>query len=83
MRRTLKERRLAAIKQKFVLFPRVCRLCNEEVTFEKMWSVYRWEINKTVHEWCYCKTCIKSAKEVLHQVDNDDYHFGIAFVDRF
>ena len=83
MKKTLEERRLNAIKLKFFFFSRECACCKCHVKLEKMWSVWRYGINKTWHQWFYCQDCMKSAEEVLHEIDTDSIPFGIAGVDSF
>ena len=48
-----------------------------------MWRVYRYGINETRHPWYYCKNCMRSAKEVLNEIDTDNIMFGIFGVDDF
>ena len=77
------EKRLKAIKLKFVLFPTKCACCGEEHKREKMWQLYRYGINATFHKWHYCQKCMHSAEDVLHEVDTDEFNFGIVGVDDF
>ena len=77
------QKRLKAIKLKYVLFPTKCKCCGEEYKREKMWQLYRYGINKTWNKWHYCQNCIHSAEEVLHEIDTDESIFGLAGIDDF
>ena len=77
------QKRLKAIKLKYVLFPTKCDCCGEEYKREKMWQLYRYGINKTWHKRHYCQNCMRSAKEVLHEIDTDESIFGLAGIDDF
>ena len=77
-----KQKRLNAIKLKYVIFPTECRICREEYVKEKMYSVNRWGINRTVSTWHYCQNCMHSKEEVLHSIDTDK-NFGIVSTDPF
>lgn len=77
------QKRLKAIKLKYVLFPTKCSCCKEEYKREKMWQLYRYGINKTWHKHYYCQNCMHSAKEVLHEIDTDESIFGLAGIDDF
>lgn len=77
------QKRLKAIKLKYVLFPTKCNCCGEEYKREKMWQLYRYGVNKTWHAWHYCQNCMHSAKEVLNEVDTDECCWGIAGIDSF
>lgn len=77
------QKRLNAIKLKYVLFPTKCNCCGEEYKKEKMWQLYRYGINKTWNKWNYCQNCMHSAKEVLDEVDTDECNFGLAGIDNF
>lgn len=81
MRRTVKEKRLRAIKSKFMILARQCECCKEEVSFETMWEVKRWGVNNRIYLWNYCKRCMHTAEDVLNQIDNDACPWGIAYVD--
>lgn len=81
MKRTLEERRLKAIKLRRVLFSKECDCCKSLVRGEKMWNVYTWGINKSVHKKFFCLDCMKSTHDVLEKVKSST--FGIAFVDEF
>ncbi len=78
-----KQKRLKAIKLRYVFFPTKCRCCGEEYKYEKMWQFDRYGVNKTIHRWHYCQNCMHSAEEVLNEIDTDASHFGIAWVDNF
>ena len=78
-----KQKRLKAIKLKYVLFPTKCECCGEEYKREKMWQLYRYGINETYHKWHYCQNCMHSAEEVLHEIDTDEFIFGLAGIDDF
>ena len=77
------KKRLKAIKLKFVFSPTQCERCGKECIGERMWQLYRYGINETVHKWHYCQECMHSAEAVLHEVDTDEFNFGIAGVDDF
>lgn len=77
------QKRLKAIKLKYVLFPTKCDYCEEKYKREKMWQLYRYGANKRWHEWHYCQRCMHSAEEVLNEVDTDESPFGIAGIDDF
>lgn len=81
MKKTLAERRIKAVKSKFVVFPVKCRCCKSSIKFEKVWRVQRWGVNKTVHNWFYCKDCKPTPEDVINEIDTDNCCFGIAFVD--
>ena len=81
MKTNRKTARLQAIKEKFVFFKRKCVCCEKISSFEKMWCVMRSGINHTTHEWCYCKECMPTAEDVLHEIDTDGCAFGIAGID--
>lgn len=75
------QKRLKAIKLKYVLFPTKCDCCGEEYKLEKMWQFDRWGINKSVRRWHFCQNCMHSAEEVLNEIDTDEYPFGLADID--
>jgi hypothetical protein len=81
MKIDIETKRLKAIRLKPVLFPKKCSCCGNYFQFEKMFHVQRSGINRTIHDWFYCKNCTPTAKDVLHQIDTDSCYFGIAFVD--
>ena len=81
MKTDLETRRLQHVKEKFVIFERKCACCGKFFRFEKMWCVLRGGINHTANEWCYCKECMPTAKDVLHEIDTDGCAFGIAGID--
>ena len=75
------EKRLKAIKLKFVFFSTTCDFCRKEFKREKMWRVYRYGINQTSYKWYYCQKCMPTAEDVLYEIDTDEFPFGIAGVD--
>ena len=77
------KKRLKAIKIRYRLFSTKCRCCGKKYKKEKMWSVKRWSVDKKVVEWNYCKNCMHSAEDVLHEIDTDGVPFGIAYIDDF
>lgn len=78
------EKRLKAIKTTYPLFlPKKCICCKNEYVREKMWKVFRWGVNKTAHEYDYCKNCMPDKESVLNRIDTDVCLFGIAGVDDF
>lgn len=77
------QKRLKAIKLKYVFRPRECRHCKEEYKRERMWQVYRFGPCKTWNKWYYCQRCMHSAKAVLREIDTDNYPWGIAGIDPF
>lgn len=83
MRITYEERRLRAIKLRYVFFAQRCECCKDQLSFEKMWSVDRWGPRETVERYYYCQNCIRTPKDVLNKIDTDDNQFGIAFVDEY
>ena len=78
-----KNKRLKAVKPRFMLLPTKCESCHQEIYFEKMWKVSRWGMNQAVCTWHYCKNCMHSAEEVLKEVDTDDCPWGLAYIDPF
>lgn len=83
MEKTFEERRLAAIKDRFYFSSKECACCKSKISLERVWSVWRYGINKSRHQWFYCKTCMPTAEDVLHEIDTDEIMFGIADVDDF
>ena len=78
------KKRLKAIKLKYVFFPTKCRCCKEEYKREKMWLVYRYGINKVTVKCRYCQNCLRSAKDVLNEIDRPTSPlFGIIGIDEF
>lgn len=77
------QKRLKAIKLKYVLFSTKCDCCGNEYKREKMWRFERYGINKTWHTWHYCQNCMHSAEDVLNEIDTDESPFGLAGVDDF
>ncbi len=77
------QKRLKAIKLKYVRSDTECDYCGEEFKREKMWRVNRYGVNRRIHTWHYCQNCMHSAKEVLNEIDTDACSFGIAYVDDF
>lgn len=75
------QKRLKAIKLKYVHFPKRCSCCGEEFKREKMWQVYRYGINEVWNKFYYCQNCMHSAKDVLNEIDTDALIWGIAGVD--
>lgn len=78
-----KQKRLKAIKLKYVLFPTKCRCCGEEYKREKMWQFYRYGVNNMRFEWHYCQNCMHSAEDVLNEIDTDESPYGLAGVDNY
>ena len=76
------QKRLNAIKLKYVFFPKKCMICREEYRKERMYRVDRWIVNQRVLECWYCQHCIHSKEELLNKIDTD-YGCGIAFVDEW
>lgn len=83
MRVNREQKRLKAIKLKYVLSPTECNCCGNEYKREKMWRLYRYGINKSYNKRYYCQNCMHSAKEVLNEVDTDECPFGLAGIDPF
>lgn len=81
MKKTMEQKRIKAVKSKLIIFPRECSCCQGTVSFEKMWHVKRWGVNKMVYDNYYCKECMPTAEDVVHSIDTDNCMFGIAFVD--
>ena len=81
MRVDIEKKRLKAIRLRFIFFERKCSSCGDIFKREKMWLVNRWGVNNTCHTWCYCTHCMKTVKDVLHEIDSDDCFFGIYGVD--
>ena len=75
------QKRLKAIKLKYVLFPTKCACCGKEYKREKMWQVYRYDMLGLDYKWHYCQNCMHSAEEVLYEIDTDEAPWGIANVD--
>ena len=48
-----------------------------------MYFVPCWGVNKKVWPYYYCQKCVKSKEDVLREIDDEEYGFGIAFVDDF
>ena len=74
------QKRLKAIKLKYVLFPKKCDCCGETYKREKMWQVYRYDM-LGASKWHYCQNCMHSAEEVLYEIDTDAVPEGISGVD--
>ena len=74
------QKRLKAIKLKYVLFPTKCNCCGEIYKREKMWQVYRYAMSG-MYKWHYCQNCMHSAEEVLYEIDTDAVPWGISGVD--
>ena len=78
------QKRLKAIKLKYVFSPTKCRCCKEEYKKEKMWMVHRYGANKVVVECRYCQNCMHSAEDVLNEIDTGKKPlFGIVGIDEF
>lgn len=77
------QKRLQAVKKRYVIFPKRCECCGDMISKEKMWKVDRWGVNKTIRTWHYCQECMPTPEDVLNEVDTDGSPFGIAFVDSF
>lgn len=77
------QKRLNAIKLKYVIFPTKCNCCGKEYVREKMWRVFRWGENMTSVKWNYCQRCMHSAEEVLNEIDTDEGLWEISHVDDF
>lgn len=77
------QKRLKAIKRKRVFFPTKCECCEEEYVGEKMWQFYRYGVNAIPYKWHFCQNCMKTAEDVLHEIDTDEVPFGLAGVDDF
>ena len=60
------QKRLNAIKLKYVFFPKKCMICREEYRKERMYRVDRWVVNQRVLECWYCQRCIHSKEELLN-----------------
>lgn len=75
------QKRLKAIKLKYVFFPKQCDHCGEVFKKEKMWKVNRYGINDSIHKYFYCQNCMHSAKDVLNEIRTDESIFGIVGVD--
>lgn len=83
MKIDLHQKRLNAIKLRYYFFPRQCCSCRKEYAREKMYFVPCWGVNKKVWPYYYCQKCVKSKEDVLREIDDEEYGFGIAFVDDF
>ena len=84
MKVDMKQKRLKAIKLKYVFFPKKCRCCGEEYKREKMWQLYRYGINKIWGKCHYCQNCMHSAEDVLNEIDTGkSVLFGLAGIDDF
>ena len=46
-----------------------------------MWVVDRWAVNSEIVTWYFCKECFPTKEDVLNEIDTDECHFGIAYVD--
>ncbi len=75
------QKRLKAIKEKYVFFPKKCNCCGENYTREKMWKVKRYGILNYIDTYYYCKKCMPSAQDVLTEIDTDAILYGISGVD--
>lgn len=75
------QKRLKAIKLKYVLFPTKCNCCGEVYKREKMWQVYCYAAMTGMYKWHYCQNCMHSAEEVLYEIDTDAVPWGISGVD--
>jgi hypothetical protein len=78
------QRRLKGIKVKYpYFFARQCECCGNFFVKENIFMVQRWGVNKTIHNWYYCRNCMQTKEDVLHEIDVDECNFGIAFIDDF
>lgn len=75
------QKRLNAIKLKYVLFPTECACCGNEYKREKMWQVNRYSSLQQSYKLHYCQNCMHSAEKVLYEVDTDEAPGGIVGVD--
>lgn len=83
MKISKEQKRLKAIKLKYVIFPTKCECCGEDYKREKMWQFWRYGVNQTWNKWHYCRNCMPSAEAVLHEIDTDEIVFGLAGIDDF
>lgn len=65
------QKRLKAIKRKYILFPTRCDCCKEEYKMEYMWQFYRYGVNNSRIRVNYCQHCMPSAEDVLHEIDTN------------
>lgn len=79
----IEQKRLKAIRRRFIFFEKKCDACRRHFRLERMWVVERWGVNKTCHPWYYCTRCMSTAQAVLDEIDTDECYFGIYGVDEF
>ena len=80
------QKRLNAIKLKFIFLPTKCDYCGKKYKFEKMWTFYRdvpMGIGAEIKPWHSCRNCMHSREEVLEEIDTDAYPFGLYGIDPF
>lgn len=72
---------LKSIKEKFVIFPRKCKCCDESYIFAKMFCTKRYRLNMTVVEEYYCKRCTPEKADVLKLTDDKEPEYNITSMD--
>ena len=78
-----KQKRLNAIKTKFIYGIKKCDHCKKVITKQEIWTVYRYAVNGEIKKYHYCKKCFKTKEDVLNEIDTDEILFGIAYVDDY
>ena len=77
----LDAKRLKAIHSRFVIIPQQCTCCEKFFSFKELWNVKRRGMYNRIYDWWYCKDCMPTTKDVLHEIDTDACPYGIAFLD--
>ena len=77
------QKRLKAIKLRYILFPKECNCCRKKYKNEKMWRVKRYGIDEPIINYYYCQSCMHSPQDVLNEIYTDSSVFGIVGVDDF
>ncbi|MBE5812772.1 MAG: hypothetical protein E7314_03875 [Clostridiales bacterium] len=79
MKVSYQERRLKAVKEKYVFIGRVCHRCLSEVRKEKMWNVKVKARNVKQgypDDLYFCKECAPTKEDVLDKI-RDRIIFGV------
>ena len=76
--------RLFYIKRKKAVYMRICKKCGETIYPKEIYfSVARWYVDRQIIKMTYCTECMKTRKEVLNEIDTDNYPYGIAKIDNY
>lgn len=75
-------RRLRAVKLRWVLFSKKCQCCGDFISREKIYVVPQWDRKRTVENYYYCQECVHSKEEVLKTIYKNGSR-GIAYIDPY